>query len=276
MLDAAPGHLSLLIVTETRTWIAPLPSRGEVILGRGSEAGVRIDDPQLSRRHVAIRMGATTTLRDLGSTNGTAVGGRRLRPNEEVPLSLGDTITIGGSVLTLQSTATSVRPRRVWAHGYFEARLEEECARSDRTDASFSVMRVRVLGYGGSPETLANVLAASLRPSDVVAAYAPNELEVLLVATTPDETALVGRRIEDRFHKDGLPVQIGIAVWKRDGRTPEALISHAASDPRESGPQGDTNATEPLRLGAMRRLEPLIERVASGSINVLIVGETGV
>src|SRR5206468_6412703 len=38
----------------------------------------------------------------------------------------------------------------------------------------------------------------------------------------------------------------------------------------------DTYVTEPLRLGAMRRLDPLIERVASGIINVLIVGETGV
>jgi two-component system, NtrC family, response regulator AtoC len=276
MLDAATGHLSLLIVTETRTWTVALPGRGEVVLGRGSEAGVRVDDPQLSRRHVMIVLGATTTLRDLGSTNGTSVGGRRLRANEEVPLSLGDTIAVGGSVITLQSTATSVRQRRVWAHGYFEARLEEECARSDRSDASFSVVRVRVLGEGGSTEALANVLNACLRPSDIVAEYAPNELEVLLVATTPDEAEIVARRVEDRFNQEGRPVQIGIAIWKRDGRTPEALISHAATLERESSRPGDAFATEPLRLGAMRRLEPLIERVASGVINVLIIGETGV
>jgi DNA-binding NtrC family response regulator len=276
MLEEVSGHLSLLIVSESKTWIAPLPVRGEVILGRGSEAGVRIDDPQLSRRHVLLRLGAETTLRDLGSTNGTTVGGRKLRPNEEAPLSLGDTIAIGGSVITLQSTATSARPRRVWAHGYFEARLEEECARSDRSDATFSVLRVRVIGHRGPPEALANVLTGCLRPADTVAAYTPDELEVLLVGTTPEETAIVARRIEDRFHSAGLPVRIGIAIWKRDGRTPEALISHAASDPRESGPPVDASATEPLRLGAMRRLDPLIERVAGGVINVLIVGETGV
>ncbi len=276
MLDAAPGHLSLLIVTEARTWTVALPARGDVVVGRGSEANVRVDDPQLSRRHVTIRLGATTMLRDLGSTNGTSVGNRRLRPNEEVALALGDTIAIGGSVLTLQSTATSARPRRVWAHGYFEARLEEECARSDRTDASFSVMRVRVMGHGGSTEALANVLGACLRPSDIVAEYAPQELEVLLVSTTPEDAGVVARRVEDRFNQDGLPVQIGVAMWKRDGRTPEALISHAATVERESGRPSDAFATEPLRLGAMRRLEPLIERVAGGVINVLIVGETGV
>jgi DNA-binding NtrC family response regulator len=276
MLDGSSGHLSLLIVTEARTWTVSLPARGQVVVGRGSEADVRVDDPQLSRRHVALQLGGPQTLlRDLGSLNGSTVGGRKLRANEEVALTLGDTVAIGGSVLTLQSTATSSRPRRVWAHGYFEARLEEECARSDRTDASFTVMRVRVV-EGRPTEALANVLGACLRPSDIVAEYAPQELEVLLVATSPEDAGVVARRVEDRFNQEGLPVQIGVAVWKRDGRTPEALISHAATVERESGRPGDAFATEPLRLGAMRRLEPLIERVAGGVINVLIVGETGV
>jgi two-component system response regulator AtoC len=279
MLEASSAPLSLLIVTEARTWTVSLPVRGHVVVGRGSEADVRVDDPQLSRRHVALKLGGPTTLlRDLGSLNGTSVGGRRLNANEEIELALGDTVAIGGSVLTLQSTATSARPRRVWAHGYFEARLEEECARSDRTDVSFSVMRVRVLRLveGRPADALANVLGGCLRPSDIVAEYAPQELEVLLVSTTPEDAGVVARRVEDRFNHEGLPVQIGIALWKRDGRTPEALISHAATVERDSGRPGDAFATEPLRLGAMRRLEPLIERVAGGVINVLIVGETGV
>jgi DNA-binding NtrC family response regulator len=276
MVDGASGNLSLLIVTEARTWTVALPPRGHVVVGRGAEADVRVDDPQLSRKHVALRLGgAQVLLQDLGSTNGTAVGGRRLGANEEVPLALGDTVTIGGAVLTLQSTATSARPRRVWAHGYFEARLEEECARSDRTDGVFVVMRVRVLG-GAPTDALANVLGGCLRPADVVAEYAPRELEVLLVATTPEDAGLVARRIEDRFNGEGLPVTIGLATWKRDGRTPEALISRASPIERVAVAPDDTFATEPLRVGAMRRLEPLIERVAGGVINVLIVGETGV
>jgi DNA-binding NtrC family response regulator len=275
MLDASSGHLSLLVVTEARTWTVSLPGRGQIVVGRGSEADIRVDDPQLSRRHVALKLGETTRLCDLGSLNGTSVGGRRLSANEEVPLTLGDTVAIGGSVLTLQSTATSMRPRRVWAHGYFEARLEEECARSDRSDVSFVVMRVRVV-EGKPTEVIANVLGACLRPSDIVAEYAPQELEVLLVSTSPEDAGVVSQRVEDRFNQEGLPVQIGVAAWKRDGRTPEALISHAATVERESGRPGDAFATEPLRLGAMRRLEPLIERVAGGVINVLVVGETGV
>ncbi len=274
MVDAPAGHLSLLIVTDTTTQTVSLPARGEIVVGRGAEADVRVDDPQLSRRHAVLLLGSATMLRDLGSLNGTSIGGRRLRKNEEVPLALGDTIAIGGSVLTLQSMATSARPRRVWAHGYFEARLEEECARADRSDVSFAIMRVRIIG-GGTTEALANVLASCLRPSDIVAEYAPHELEVLLVETSASDAEMIGRRIEDRFNDGGLPVHIGIAAWKRDGRTPEALIAHAATVDEAESPV-DSFATEPLRLGAMRRLQPLIERVAAGVINVLIVGETGV
>ena len=275
MLDAVSGHLSLLIVTETRTWTAPLPARGEVILGRGSEAAVRVDDPQLSRRHVMLRLGATTTLNDLGSPNGTTVGGRRLRPNEGVPLSLGDTISIGGSVITLQLTATSARPRRVWAHGYFEARLEEECARSDRrTRASASCAS----GSRGTPSPsrspTCSARACALRTSSPSTRRKSSRCS----SSPRRPRSGPGRApVEDRFNQEGLRCRSGRRL-EADGRSPEGAHRPRRDRPaRVGGAPGDAfAATEPLRLGAMRRLEPLIERVAGGVINVLIVGETGV
>lgn len=67
------------------------------ILGRAAESDVVIDDPYVSARHAEVtRTGAGYKLRDLGSTNGTYVNGRRiwgervLRPGDRV--RLGDTI----------------------------------------------------------------------------------------------------------------------------------------------------------------------------------------
>src|ERR1700722_9367638 len=171
-MDGAGGHLSLLIVTDAGTRTVPLPEHGEVVVGRGREADVRVEDAQLSRRHVAIVSGNPPMLRDLGSMNGTSVGSRKLGSNESLPLSLGDTISIGSGVLTLQSMATSARPRRVWSHGYFEARLEEECARADRSGGSFAVVRVRLRGEI-TAEEVTPILAACLRPSDILAEYSP-------------------------------------------------------------------------------------------------------
>jgi two-component system response regulator AtoC len=273
-MDGAAGHLSLLIVTDGGTRTVPLPERGEVVVGRGREADVRVDDAQLSRRHVAIAAGNPPMLRDLGSLNGTSVGGRKLRANEALSLSLGDTIAIGGSVLTLQSMATSSRPRRVWSHGYFEARLEEECSRADESGAGFAVVRVRFVGRAPA-EDLTNLLVSCLRPSDVVAEYAPRELEVLLVGSDPADADATARRVEDTFNRRGHALHIGVAVFRRDGRAPETLIGAASPAGQEVASHTDAR-TIPLRVGALERLGPLIDRVASGVINVLIVGETGV
>jgi len=66
-----------------------------VIIGRGSAASVRIDDPGLSRRHCQISLTPQgLLLQDMGSSNGTFVNGQRvmhgfLRPGDEV--SLGQT-----------------------------------------------------------------------------------------------------------------------------------------------------------------------------------------
>ncbi|GAA4796096.1 DUF3662 and FHA domain-containing protein [Streptomyces ziwulingensis] len=51
-------------------------SRATLVLGRSTEADVRIDDPGVSRRHCEIRTGTPPTIQDLGSTNGIVVDGQ--------------------------------------------------------------------------------------------------------------------------------------------------------------------------------------------------------
>ncbi|MGW4950592.1 FhaA domain-containing protein [Streptomyces parvulus] len=51
-------------------------SGGSLVLGRSTEADVRIDDPGVSRRHCEIRPGTPSTIQDLGSTNGIVVDGQ--------------------------------------------------------------------------------------------------------------------------------------------------------------------------------------------------------
>jgi DNA-binding winged helix-turn-helix (wHTH) protein len=75
---------------------------GENLLGRGSEAAVRIDLGRVSRLHARITVeGERATLEDLGSKNGTFHRGRRL----EVPVELtdGDEIGVGTVVLLFRA-----------------------------------------------------------------------------------------------------------------------------------------------------------------------------
>lgn len=70
---------------------------GSNIIGRGTEASIRVPDTGVSRRHVDVQLANDrATVVDLGSTNGTLVNGRRV---PHIVLSDGDVIRIGHSVL---------------------------------------------------------------------------------------------------------------------------------------------------------------------------------
>ncbi|MFI7385216.1 FhaA domain-containing protein [Streptomyces sp. NPDC049813] len=67
--------------TRVRHWIEINGNRHQIsrptlVLGRSTEADVRIDDPGVSRRHCEIRTGTPSTIQDLGSTNGIVVDGQ--------------------------------------------------------------------------------------------------------------------------------------------------------------------------------------------------------
>jgi hypothetical protein len=77
----------------------PLSTR-LTILGRGPEADVRLHDPGVSSRHAAIRLGGSTSIQDLGSTNGTFVDGRRVGSAD---LRDGAVISLGGVRVTFHA-----------------------------------------------------------------------------------------------------------------------------------------------------------------------------
>ena len=68
--------------------------KGEIVIGRDLNNDVVINDPEISRRHARLyAQGSTYVLEDLGSTNGTFVGGQRL--TGAYPLRIGELITFG-------------------------------------------------------------------------------------------------------------------------------------------------------------------------------------
>jgi hypothetical protein len=100
--------------TDVRRAAAMLELNGEklpltppgIVIGRGNDADLRIDDPGVSRKHIEIRveeaqdLGAPPriTVNDLGSTNGVLVNGKRV---EQAALADGATIRIGNTTMFL-------------------------------------------------------------------------------------------------------------------------------------------------------------------------------
>lgn len=74
-----------------------------LLIGRGDDCDLRIDDPGVSRRHAEVRVTETygrpeITVVDLGSTNGTRVDGHRV---DTVAVQQGSQITIGNTTMTV-------------------------------------------------------------------------------------------------------------------------------------------------------------------------------
>jgi len=72
-----------------------------LLIGRGSDAAIRLDDDYVSTRHARIAAsGDQWFVEDLGSTNGTYIGSQRL--SQPTTLQLGTQIRIGKTILELR------------------------------------------------------------------------------------------------------------------------------------------------------------------------------
>jgi pSer/pThr/pTyr-binding forkhead associated (FHA) protein len=79
------------------------PGDREYIVGRGAGVDLVLDDPDLSRRQVAIaRRGVELVVRDLGSKNGSLLDGERLEPRKDVPWPREGVLTLGETELVYE------------------------------------------------------------------------------------------------------------------------------------------------------------------------------
>jgi predicted component of type VI protein secretion system len=86
VVERAPGHEPGMIYDLD----------GDLVMGRGDRAEIRLEDPFASSRHARIyEQGNTVVVEDLGSTNGTYLNEELLQTPR--PLHPGDRVRIGDS-----------------------------------------------------------------------------------------------------------------------------------------------------------------------------------
>lgn len=95
----APTHV-LVVDGENRGTRAELAD-APLLIGRGPDAAIRLDDDYVSTRHARIALsGDQWFVEDLGSTNGTYIGSVRI--TQPTTLTLGTQVRIGKTVLELR------------------------------------------------------------------------------------------------------------------------------------------------------------------------------
>ncbi|WP_313405910.1 FHA domain-containing protein [Aeromicrobium sp.] len=72
-----------------------------ILLGRGTDAAIRLDDDYVSTRHARFATnGEQWFVEDLGSTNGTYIGSQRITSPE--PVAIGTSVRLGKTIVELR------------------------------------------------------------------------------------------------------------------------------------------------------------------------------
>ena len=94
-MEAAPEPPTLTVDGSQHPLAKPV-----IVIGRSKDTDIRVNDPNISRRHAEIRQeGSTFWIVDLDSTNGIAVNGRALK---RAKLDDEDRITLGSTELVFR------------------------------------------------------------------------------------------------------------------------------------------------------------------------------
>src|SRR5688572_29327256 len=105
-LPAKRGRgFALRVVGERVVDLVPLPMVGNLVIGRGTEADVRIDEASISRKHAVLSLGPKLRIKDLGSANGTRVGARVVGADAWVEVAPGEVIDLGEVMLIVMRGA---------------------------------------------------------------------------------------------------------------------------------------------------------------------------
>jgi len=231
------------------------------IIGRGTEADLRLEDPAISRLHTRIvrRPDGRYLLEDLGSTNGTFVGGRKVEGR--VDLQNGDRVQIGPNLMLrfaltddaeeelqrrLYESSTRDALTRAFNRKYLAERLVAEIAHARRHKTQLSILMLDLdrfkhvndahghLAGDMVLRVVASHLARLIRIEDVLARYGGEEFVILVRSTSRDDAAKLAERVRTTVER----LEIAAAA---DGATLSVTTSIGVASLAELGPEAGGN-----------------------------------
>jgi diguanylate cyclase (GGDEF)-like protein len=235
--------------------------QAEVVIGRGVDSDIRLQDDGVSRRHARIMQAqGELCIEDLKSANGTLLNGDRIR---SAVLRDGDKIQMGSTTILKFTYADELeenfRQRMYDAALYdpltkacnkrhFMHRLETEVSYAKRHATPLTLLMLDIDHFKkinddyGHPvgdhvlATLGQIVNGNLRTEDVFARYGGEEFAVLCRATTADNALALAERLRTQIaghtfkhHGRALPVtvSIGVASWFEQPDSVTQLIADA-------------------------------------------------
>ncbi len=203
----------------------------EMFIGRGSEVGIWVEDPGVSRKHARIyRKDGLYWIEDLASTNGTFI---RREPVTSSMLVSGDRIQLGPNmVLTfaliddveenlrhrLYEASTRDSLTRAFNRQFLVERLQSEMAHARRHKTKLAILMLDLDAFKNLNDThghlagdyvlrsVAAQLARLIRAEDVLARYGGEEFVILARSTGKTQASRLAERVRSAVEK--LPLEL--------------------------------------------------------------------
>jgi two-component system cell cycle response regulator len=234
----------------------------EMVLGRGQNASLRLNDDGVSRRHARIfRSGDKILIEDLNSSNGTLVNGESVTQRI---LEDGDKVRLGSITIlkftyhdhldvSFQQQMLDAALRdgltKAFNKRYFLGRIETELAYAKRHMSALSLVMFDVDHFKRVNDTyghltgdavlvkIAKITLTTVRTEDVFARYGGEEFAVLCRGVNLNNAGILGERLRSAieagvFEHEGTPIPVTISVGvaafpELQMETPEQLIGAA-------------------------------------------------
>ncbi|HEX7500216.1 MAG TPA: sigma 54-interacting transcriptional regulator, partial [Polyangia bacterium] len=186
-------ELWLTVVEQKESRMMPMPESGELSIGRAEDSDIILDNPSVSRNHAVLRIvNGAVSVQDMGSANGTRIGGKRLPPDGEGPVPPGVAILIAGASLVVHQLASAQSFERPGREGNSAVR-----------EVIMATEHIRALKLGKKPSDspygdLVVESTAMRKLFELVDRIAPGTIAVLLTGETGVGKEVVAAAIHDR------------------------------------------------------------------------------
>ena len=235
-------------------------SDGEATLGRSRTSSVRLEHESVSRSHALLTLNkGEAIVKDLNSSNGTYVGGKRI--SRETWLQNGDRIQIGAAVVDLRILPPNEPSERTALLGRDDLPPQPEAPSVVPPDEMSASELFRDVDRKGAPARpgsgFREAFPADLRPPDELSTVAPSDGIPALAEPFP--SVLAARELAD----------ISIQMNSSQAPPPPAMVERAAAFRERRAPavnEGPRNAANPFA----RLLAALVDAVILTAINLLL------
>lgn len=133
---------------------------------------------------------------------------------------------------------------KLWNHGYFQYRLDEEILEAERSNTPLSLIMLDIDDFkkfndahghikgDKALKLISRVLKENCRKIDIVCRYGGEEFALILPANNKNDSRLLAERIQRSIEKNTImesqfTVSIGIATYSQGSRNKETLIHKA-------------------------------------------------